>query len=447
MFDDPSADGSQVPADRRSDDPERSLVVRYLRLRWVAVVSTAVLMAGFLLASFVIAPLIVHSAGWRYPPDLWDTYQLAKNITVGDYANIYNESSRVASPAIMLLLLPLEQLTQHLGLTTGFGFPVWRPSAWPIVAPVSVLLCAPALFGADAMAEEIGAGSRRRVAIGLCGAVALGNVLWWGHPEDALAVAFLLFAMRAALGKRWALCAWLLGVGFAFQPLIGLAVPVVVLSAGWRRLPSLVLRILAPAAALLLVPFASDWPDTYRAVVVQPVFPNLVRPTVWVRFAPHIANETWMGGRSVAGGPTRLISVAIAIGVGVWFMRTERSPQLLVWCVALVLSARVLFEAGVAPYYVWPPLAVVLVSGAVLPWRRLSLTCLCALGVTWVANVRIYTEWIWWPICAGLVLSLIVAFPRGTREQDGDTRAAVAPVDQEMLEPVWGDPAPVGARP
>ncbi len=436
MFGHRAADGAVVPATRWLDDGGRGPVVRYLRRRWVAVVATALLMAGFLLASFVIAPLIVHSVGWHYPPDIWDNYQLAKNITVGDYANIYSESSLVASPAILLVFLPLEQLTQHLGLSTGFGFPVSRPSAWPIVAPVSVLLCAPALFSADSIAEAIGAAWKRRVAIGVCGAIALGNVLWWGHPEDALAVAFLLFGMRPALGKRWVLCAWLLGVGFAFQPLIGLAIPVIILSAGWRRLPSLLLRILAPAAALLLVPFASDWPDTYRAVVVQPVFPNLVRPTVWLRFAPHIANETWMGGRSVAGGPTRLISVAIAIGVGVWFMRRERPPEMLVWCVALVLALRVFFEAGVAPYYVWPPLGVVLVSGAVQPWKRLSLTCVCVLGVTWVANIRIYTEWIWWPICASLVLTLVVAFPANSRGRATNTTATFAEVEQSTLVPV-----------
>jgi hypothetical protein len=425
-----------MSAVRWLDDGGRGPVIRFLRRRWVAVVSTALLMTGFLLASFVIQPLITHSGGWRYPSDIWTNYQLAKNITVGDYANIYSGASLVASPAILLVLLPVEQLTQHFGLTTGFGIPVPRPSAWPFVAPMTVLLCAPALFGADSIAQAIGAGWRRRVAIGACGAIVLGNVLWWGHPEDALAVAFLLFAMRSALGKRWSLCAWLLGLGFAFQPLIGLAIPVVILSAGWRRLPSLVLRILAPVAALLLVPFASDWPDTYRAVVVQPVFPNLVRPTVWLRFAPHIGNETWMGGRSVAGGPTRLISVAIAMGVGVWFMRKKRPPQVLVWCVAMVLALRYLFEAGVAPYYVWPPLAVVLVSSAVQPWRRLSLTCVCALGVTWVANVRIYTEWIWWPICTGLILALLIAYPARQREPATETTATFAQVTQKTFERV-----------
>lgn len=372
-------------------------------------------MAGYLLTSFLIAPSLTHSPGWQYPGDIWMNLQLANNVGLGDYANIYYQASLVASPAILLVLLPLELVIQHFGLTTGFGFAGLRPTAWPLVAPAMVLLSAPALFAADSLAELIGTQWRHRMAIGICGAIALENVLWWGHPEDALSVAFLLFAIRGAVGGRWVLCAWLLGAGFAFQPLIGLAIPVVILSAGWRRVPTLVLRVLAPAAALLVVPFASDWADTYRAEILQPVFPNLVRPTAWLRFAPHISNETFLGGRSVAGGPMRLVPIAIAVAIGVWFTRRERSPELLIWCVATILALRYLTEAAVAPYYVWPPLAVALVSASLGSWKRVLMTGFCVVGVTWLANVRVHTEWLWWPISAGLVLCLIVSFPARLR--------------------------------
>ena len=388
------------------------------------------------MTSFIIAPWIGHSAGWQYPGDIWTNYQLAKNISLGDYANIYNQSGLVVSPAILLVLLPFEQLTQHFALTTGYGFPVPRPSAWPVVAPAMVLLSAPVLFAADSVAELIGSGWRNRMVIGVAGAIALGNVLWWGHPEDAIAVAFLLFAIRAAVGKQWPLCAWLLGVGFAFQPLIGLAIPVVILSAGWRRLPALLPRILAPTAVLLLVPFASDWSDTYRAEVLQPVFPYLVRPTVWLRFAPHVSNETFMGGHSVAGGPMRLVSVAIAIGIGVWFMRREHTPEMLVWCVAIILTLRYVSEAAVAPYYVWPPLAVALVSASLHSRNRVLMVGVCVAGVTWLANVQVHTEWLWWPISAGLILSLIVSFPaKGQGRLASDSASRRGDADDHRARP------------
>lgn len=398
-----------------------------VRRRWVAVIATTILMAGYLMVSFIVVPAVTHS-GWQYSEDLWINYQLAHTIQFGNYANVYSQSSLRPTPAILLTLLPVEQLTQHLGLSTGFPFEIPRPTAWPVVAPFIVLLSAPALFAADSVAELIGATWQRRMVVGVFGAIALGSVLWWGHPEDALAVAFLLFAMRAAIRRHWILCAWLLGVGIAFQALIVLAVPVVVLGAGWRRLPSLVLRIVAPAAALLLIPFATDWSDTFRAVVEQPVFPRFVRPTVWMHFAPHLSKELSFGGPSVAEGPIRMISIVIAIWVGVWFMQRERSPRMLVWCVALVLSLRVLVEPGLAPYYAWPPMAVALVSAAMQPSKRLWLTCGMVVGVTWLANYQIHTGWLWWPIATGLIVVLATAFP-AERHRDGQ---AVEGTDSEV---------------
>ena len=396
-----------------------------VRRRWVAVVAAAILMAGYLMVSFVIVPAVTHS-GWQDSQDLWINYQLAHTITLGNYANVYSQSSLRPTPAILLVLLPVELLTRHLGLVTGFAVAIPRPSAWPVVAPFLVLLCAPALFAADSVAELIGAPWPRRMIVGVVGAIALGSVVWWGHPEDAIAVALLLFAMRAAIGRRWILCAWLLGAGIAFQALIVLAVPVVVLGAGWRRLPTLALRIVAPAAALLLIPFATDWSDTFRAEVQQPVFVKFIRPSVWMPLAPRLSNELSTGGRSVAEGPVRMISIVIAIGVGVWFMQRERSPRMLVWCVALVLSLRVLVEVGLAPYYAWPPLAVALVCAASQSSKRVWLTCGMAAGVTWLANYQIHKGWLWWPIAAGLVIVLAAAFPV---DRHADCRGADSEVD------------------
>jgi hypothetical protein len=399
-----------------------------VRRRWVAVVAAAILMVGYLMVSFVIVPAVTHS-GWQDSQDLWINYQLAHTITLGNYANVYSQSSLRPTPAILLVLLPVELLTRHLGLVTGFAVAIPRPSAWPVVAPFLVLLCAPALFAADSVAELIGATWPRRMVVGVVGAVALGSVVWWGHPEDAIAVALLLFAMRAAIGRRWLLCAWLLGAGIAFQALIVLAVPVVVLGAGWRRLPTLVLRIAAPAAALLLIPFAMDWSDTFRAEVQQPVFVKFIRPSVWMPLAPTLSNELSTGGRAVAEGPVRMISIAIAIGVGVWFMQRERSPRMLVWCVALVLSLRVLVEVGLAPYYAWPPLAVALVCAASQSSKRVWLTCGMAVGVTWLANYQIHKGWLWWPIAAGLIIVLAAAFPVDRHSDCRDAEGADSEVD------------------
>jgi hypothetical protein len=137
----------------------------------VALLATGVLLAGFLLASFVIAPAVTHG-GWEYPDDFWDNYQLAHLITLGDYPYLYFQSSLVPPPALLFALIPVEFVTRHLGMTTGFGFARPHPSAWPVVAPVLVLMSSAALFAADSLADDLGADVRRRLVVGLAGAVA-----------------------------------------------------------------------------------------------------------------------------------------------------------------------------------------------------------------------------------------------------------------------------------
>lgn len=379
--------------------------------RRVAVGATGVLLAGFLLTSFVIVPAITHR-GWQYPSDIWSNYQLAHNISLGDYPYIYFQASLVASPAFLLVLVPLEFVTRHLGMTTGFGIAIPHPSAWPVVAPVVVLLSSTALFAADSLADHLGADARARMVMGLAGAVALGSVVWWGHPEDAIAVAFLLYAVRAVFGGRWIRAAWLLGFGVAFQPLIALAIPAVLLPVGWRRLPASVVRVVVPTALLLALPLLKDPSDTVRAVVQQPVFPALSRPTVWMHLAPSIADQVGNHGQSVAGGPVRVVSALLAVAIGLWYLRRAPRPEVLVWCVTLTLAFRYLFEPGVEPYYAWPALAVGLLGSAV--WRsrvRLWWVAGAAAVLTWVVNVRVHTGWLWWPSALLLLVYVTMVAP------------------------------------
>ena len=42
-----------------------------------------------------------------------------------------------------------------------------------------------------------------------------------------------------------------------------------------------------------------------------------------------------------------------------------------------------------APYYVWPPLAVALVSASFSSWSRVLSTGYCVVGVTWLTNVQV----------------------------------------------------------
>ncbi len=397
----------------------------------VPVAGALVLLVAYLVTSFVIVGRVHHVRVWETPNDLWDNLQHAQNILVGDYAGIYDSPNLNATPAILLVLLPMQAIVHHFQWTTGFAIPVPRPSAWPYVAPFAVLLCAPVLFGADAVLVRVHAPTGHRLAASLVGALLLINVLWWGHPEDALAVAFVLFAVVEIAGGRWTRAAWLLGIGVAFQSLVVLALPVLLLPAGWRRLPGLAGRTVLPAAMLLLIPFVTDPAATWRAIVEQPVFPDLVRRTPWTPLAPRIPSIDEYRGVTLAGGPTRLVASFIAIAMGVWFMRrwtrTGPAPVAMVWLAAAALSLRYLFDAGVAPYYVWPPVAVAVVVAAVGSPLRLASASVLAVATTWMANFHGSAEWVWWPTSGLLLLTVAVACPRFEGRERSEGAGAGAP--------------------
>ncbi len=58
--------------------------------------------------------------------------------------------------------------------------------------------------------------------------MAIPVAAFWGHAEDALAMTFALYRMRAMLDGRWARCGWLLGFGIVFQPLVASMLPLII---------------------------------------------------------------------------------------------------------------------------------------------------------------------------------------------------------------------------
>ena len=121
-------------------------------------------------------------------------------------------------------------------------------SSW---APRHSSLASTALFAVDAVARHWRFSEGTRMALALVGALAVANVAaGWGHPEDCVAVALVVWAALAARaaghagGPRAAL---LLGVGIAFQPLALLGVAPVLARLGWRGAARLWWRLVLPS--------------------------------------------------------------------------------------------------------------------------------------------------------------------------------------------------------
>jgi len=97
----------------------------------------------------------------------------------------------------------------------------------------------------------------------------------------------------------------------------------------------------------------------------------------------------------------------------------EWSPELLkklLWWVAAALALRCVLEPVMVAYYLWPVLAVALVTAS-SSWSRLVATSVAASTLTFVSQASWRGPWIWWgSMVAGLGLTLFFAAP-------GDARA------------------------
>jgi hypothetical protein len=370
-----------------------------------------------------LGPTLIGRAEWALPYDLWGTLIATTRLLHGNIGGIYAPGTGLISlPGAAVILLPCAALVAALGLSLAIPGPQnLHPAVWLAAGPYEIALCCITLFAADALAEQLGVPFWKR---GLLAAASAG-ILWsvsarWGHPEDAVAVGLLLYAVMAQSRARLGLAGWLAGAAVCVQPLVLLALPVLLAVLPWRRMIPFAVRTAVPSVVLLGAAAIADWHDTYSAVTSQPDSPVINHPTAWTSLAPQLV------GQNVAAGPFRLATIVLACLCALvirrrWQARngpaggTRWSAAMLtdvLWWVALTLALRSFFEPVMVSYYPWPPMAVVLVAAATLSWPRLVAAGLVAGSLTAAAQGPSHAVWIWWvPIVAGLVILLALVRP------------------------------------
>jgi hypothetical protein len=373
-------------------------------------------------------PAIEGRGGWQQPDDLWGTMLAAQRLLHLHLGALYTRpTGMVAFPGAAVILLPIVALVDAAGLTMATpALHLQHPSAWLAVGPYETALCGTALFAADAIAERLGASRSKRLVLAAVGAVVAWNVSSWGHPEDAVAVALLLYGVLALADAKTGTSAWLVGAAIAVQPLVLLAVPFILVVVERRRLVSYLARAAAPAAVLLGATLAANPSATMAAVGNQPNWPSVDHQTPFLSLAPHL------DGGSVAAGPARVIAVLLACGFAVLLERrwrgverrtlwTPQRLQELLWWIAVALALRCIFESVMVAFYVWPVLAVTLVT-AVRHWPPLLVTSVLAVAIAFVSQLALPGRWTWWEtMAAGLALVLVAA--RGHHPQERDSQA------------------------
>jgi hypothetical protein len=370
-------------------------------------------------------PAMIGHTTWSLPHDLWGTLIAASRLVHLDLAGLYTQpTGLITLPGAAVILAPAAAVIDAAGLSLQVPGPHYpQPAAWLIAGPYQIILSAVVLFAADAIAEQLGVTRWRRMALTAAQAMALWNVsVQWGHPEDAVAVGLLLYGILALSRAQTARSAWLLGAAVAIQPLVLLALPFLAVVIEPRRLPGYLARAAAPAAALLAAAAAANWSATFTAVTSQPNWLTVDHPTLWTFLAPPLR------GGGVAAGPARVIIIAVACGCALVVGRRWRaarpagrwSPQLLtelLWWAALGLALRSVFEPVMVAYYLWPPLALVLIPAAA-NWLSLITTSVIAGLLTFGSQVSWRGPWSWWvPMVTGLALAMLAArLPLGRKD-------------------------------
>jgi hypothetical protein len=375
---------------------------------------------------------LIGRSEWALPYDLWGTLIATTRLAHGNIGGLYAPGTGLISlPGAAVILLPCAALISALGLSLAIpGAANLHPAVWLLAGPYEIAISCLPLFAADALAERLGVPRWTRGLLALAGA----GILWsvsarWGHPEDAVAVGLLLYAVLAQSDGRTTLAGWLAGAAVCVQPLVLLALPFMLALLPWRRMVPFLVRAAVPSVALVAAAAIANWHDTYQSVTSQPDSPVINHPTIWTSLAPHLTNG------NVAAGPFRLATILLACLCALavrrrWTGHLGREKEgvrwptsllaSVLWWVAFALALRSFFEPVMVSYYPWPPMAVALIPAATLGWRRLLAAGLLAGGLTGAAQGPSHAVWIWWaPIVAGLIVLLAISWPRAGLHEDG----------------------------
>jgi hypothetical protein len=196
-----------------------------------------------------------------------------------------------------------------------------------------------------------------------------------------------------------------------------------------------------PSVVLVAPALLSEWSTTSSIFLHQANYPLNDHPTPWMAIAPRLPDH------AVGAGPGRVLAVVLAVGLGVVAFR-RRPPLLgLLWLGAVALSLRCVFESVMVPFYLGPPLAVIVLVATVSGrWWRLGATLAVAMVATWFSFDRL-SEWGYWATMVVLLaVGLTLAWPgRAALGRRPVSRAEVGTAPPVDLDPLPSAPA-VGAQ-
>lgn len=374
----------------------RASVEDWLAERSAPVVMTVLLAAGALVYwTLVVGVGADH--GWDPVSDLWNSAGIALAIGHGHWVAVYASNSQLESPpGLEFVLAPLMTLGHGLGLSSsaaeGSTYTIWLL----LLPAVATVMAASVLFALDAIARRWGYSEAKRLALSAMAGLGVVNAAaFWGHPEDCIALALVLWAALAIDGEgsnALIRAGWLLGIAVAFQPLALLAVAPIVARFGFRDLCRVAWRLALPSLVLLLPELMTSRARTLHELIDQPVDPWGLSSTPF----SHLSRS--LGHGMYSGGTMRLVATLIAVVLGILICRHRHDLPTVFFVTALAFTLRVLLENELLGLYFFPVIALTLLltlrrSPVLFGWcAAASLLCL------FLGNRKVHADIaLWWP--------------------------------------------------
>jgi hypothetical protein len=390
-------------------------VSSWVDARSVPVTVTVLLAAAGFFYALVWASVAHH--GWQSYSDLWNSAGLALAVGHGHWSAVYAPPSQLdAPPGFEFLLAPIMVVGHALGLGTtaaeGNGYKAFQV----VLAPVATAMASSVLFAMDATARRWDVPEARRYALAVvAGLGVVSAAVFWGHPEDCIALALVLWAALAvdSAGEGGlSRAGWLLGVAVACQPLALLAVAPVVARFGWRRLPRLAWRLALPSAAVLLPELVASSARTLHAIVDQPYFPAGESSTPFGHFARSLGDGMY------SGGTLRLVATIVAVALGWVACRRRHDLPTVLLVMAVAFTLRVVLESELLGFYFFPVIAISLLLTARRDWTRFGVCAAVSVVCTVLGNRREHAIALWWPAMIVLTLFMVVLAYRSRSDAD-----------------------------
>jgi hypothetical protein len=401
--------------------------------RSAPVTATTIVVAAGLVYTVTWSTLARH--GWQSVSDLWNSAEIGLAIAHGHAAAVYGAGSQLdAPPGLEFALAPFMALGHALGLRTPAELHHGYAVFWLLLVPFVTVGASSVLLALDGVARLWRFSGAERLGLALVAGLGVASaVVFWGHPEDCVALAFVLWAALAverdgASGPARA--GWLLGLGMAFQPLALLAAAPVVARFGRRALPAFVCRLALPSVFVVLPELVSHAARTLHQIVDQPFLPADESSTPF----SHLAHS--LGNGMYSGGTLRLVATLAAVVLG-WVACRHRSdlPTVL-FVMSVAFSIRVVLESELLGFYFFPVIALCLVLTMRLGWSRFAWCA--ALAVTCIAlgNRREHAIALWWPAIIATTVAMVALAYGAVAESDPGR------VDLPRLRRTRGEEAP-----